>query len=109
MDERKWFHYLMCFFGAVFVANFVPHFVHGVCGAGFPTPFANPPPPIGKSSAIFNTWWALINLAVGYLLLRFGKFSVTHWRALGVAFCGFVFMSVVMANVYGGAIPHPHT
>jgi hypothetical protein len=100
MDERKWFHYLMCFFGAVLVANFFPHFAHGTSGVEFSTPFANPPPPVGKSSAIINTCWALINLAVGYLLLRFGRFSVTHWRTLGVAFSGFVLMSLVLTEVY---------
>ena len=104
--QRKWFHYLMCFIGAVFVANFFPHFLHGTSGVEFPTPFANPPPPIGRSSAFLNTWWALINLAVGYVLLRFGRFSVTHWRTFIVAFCAFALMSVAMAKIYS-AIPHP--
>jgi hypothetical protein len=107
MDERRWFHYLMCFLGAVLAANFFPHFAHGSSGVEFTTPFADPPPPVGKSSAIVNTWWALINLAGGYLLLRFGRFSVTHWRTLGAAFAGFALMSLVMAKVYG-AIPHFH-
>ena len=107
MDERKWFHYLMCFIGAIFVANFFPHFVHGTSGAEFTTPFASPPPPVGKSSAILNTCWALINLAGGYLLLRFGRFSVTHRHTVGAAFAGFVLMSLVMAKIYG-AIPHSH-
>lgn len=107
MGERKWFHYLMCFFGAVFVANFVPHFVQGVSGAAFPTPFATPPPPIGMSSAVVNTCWAFINLAAGGLLLRLGRFSVNHWRTLGAACCAFVPVSLALAKIYS-AVPHPH-
>lgn len=108
MNDRKWFHYLMCFLGAIFVANFFPHFVHGVSGVGFPTPFSNPPPPLGKSSAIVNSYWALINLAIGYFLLRLGRFSVSHWRTLGVAFLGFALMTLVMATVYSAAA-HPRS
>ena len=26
----KWYHYLMCFFGGAFIANFFPHFVNGI-------------------------------------------------------------------------------
>jgi len=65
-----WLRYVMAFFGGAFTANFVPHFVRGITGASFPTPFANPPPPVGMSSPMVNVAWALFNLAVGYLLLR---------------------------------------
>jgi len=39
----KWYNYVACFFAGVFLANVVPHFIHGVSGDSFPTPFANPP------------------------------------------------------------------
>ena len=38
-----WFHFLAYFLGGAFLANFVPHFVSGVLGRTFPTPFATPP------------------------------------------------------------------
>jgi hypothetical protein len=42
-----------CFFAGAFLANFVPHFVHGISGDRFPTPFANPPGK-GLSSPTLN-------------------------------------------------------
>ena len=35
----KWYHYLAAFFAGFFLANAVPHFVHGVSGDPFPSPF----------------------------------------------------------------------
>ena len=37
----KWYHYIACFFAGLFLANTVPHFVHGVSGESFPTPFCS--------------------------------------------------------------------
>lgn len=101
----KWYHYILCFLGGAFVANFFPHFVNGISGLEFPTPFANPPPPVGKSPAPVNVAWALGNLAAGYLLLRYGQFSLRgSWPALILAFAGFAAMSLMLANVFS-AIP----
>ena len=33
--------YILCFFAGAVLANVVPHFVHGISGDRFPTPFAN--------------------------------------------------------------------
>jgi len=96
----KWYHYLMCLLGGAFVANFVPHFVSGITGLEFPTPFANPPPPEGVSSAPLNVVWALGNLIAGYLLLRFGKFSLKEWPVVVFVFIGFALMSLMLANVF---------
>ena len=38
----KWYNYLACLFAGFFLANSVPHFVQGICGNFFPTPFAHP-------------------------------------------------------------------
>ena len=100
----KWYHYLMCILGGAFVANFFPHFVNGISGATFPTPFASPPPPVGNSPAPLNVAWALANLAAGYLLLRYGNFSVKSWPAVIVAFVGFAGMALMLSNVFS-AIP----
>ena len=35
--------YIFCFFAGAILANVVPHFVHGISGDRFPTPFAKPP------------------------------------------------------------------
>ena len=49
-----WYNLIAAFFSGLFLANAVPHYVKGVCGDRFPTPFANPPGK-GLSSAIVNT------------------------------------------------------
>ena len=100
----KWLYYVMAFFGGAFSANFVPHFVRGITGSAFPTPFANPPPPIGMSPPMVNVAWALFNLFVGYLLLRYGRFSIRNWASVIPAFIGFAAMSLMLANVFS-AIP----
>lgn len=101
----KWHHYLMCFFGGAFVANFVPHFVNGISGRKFPTPFnamfGQPAPPIGLSPAPANVVWALVNLAIGYVLLRYGRFfEVKSWTNTIVVFLGFALMSLMLANAF---------
>lgn len=39
----EWCHYLGGFCAGMFLANFVPHFVNGISGDDFPTPFSKPP------------------------------------------------------------------
>ncbi len=68
----NWYDYIACFFGGVFLTNVVPHFVHGVSGDRFPTPFARPPGK-GLSSPTVNVVWALLNLVVGCALFRIGR------------------------------------
>jgi hypothetical protein len=45
-----WYSYVACFFAGAFLANAVPHFVKGVTGEAFPTPFAKPGVPVNRSS-----------------------------------------------------------
>ena len=66
-----WYNHVACFFAGSFLANVVPHFVHGISGDRFPTPFAKPPGK-GLSSPTVNVLWALLNLIIGYLLYRAG-------------------------------------
>lgn len=63
-----WHDGLAYFFGGVFLANFTPHFVAGVSGRAFPTPFAKPPFR-GLSSPKVNVLYGLLNLGVAYALL----------------------------------------
>ncbi len=89
-----WSQYLACFFAGMFLANVVPHFVHGISGDRFPTPFAKPPGK-GLSSAPVNVLWALFNLAVGYILFRAGKVSTGGAAALAIFFAGFAALSIM--------------
>ena len=97
----KWYHYVMLFFGGAFIANFVPHFVEGITGEMFPTPFANPPGQ-GLSSSTLNVLWALANLAAGYFLLRSSKFAVRDLQTVGVAFIAFAAMAINLSVVFAG-------
>jgi len=64
----RWYHYVAYFFGGAFFANAVPHFVNGVSGHPFQSPFASPPGE-GWSSSMVNVLWGFFNLAVGYVLV----------------------------------------
>jgi hypothetical protein len=68
----NWFDYIAGFLAGMFLANVVPHFVHGISGNRFPTPFAYPPGK-GLSLPTVNVVWALFNLVVGYILFRVGE------------------------------------
>ena len=97
----RWYHYIAFFFGGAFLANTVPHFVNGVSGNAFQSPFASPPGE-GLSSSTINVLWGLFNLAVAYLLIgRVGSFSLrdtTHVLTLGA---GSLLMSLELAHTFG--------
>ncbi len=92
----EWYHYLSAFFAGAFLANAVPHFVNGVSGNKFPTPFANPPGK-GLSSALVNVLWGIFNLVVGYILLKPGHVDGDNIPALLVFAVGGTLLSVMGA------------
>jgi len=92
----NWYHYVSCFFAGLFLANAVPHFVQGISGDRFPTPFAHPPGK-GLSSPTVNVIWALLNLLIGYILFRAGKLGNGGDWAVGIFFAGIVTISVPMS------------
>ncbi|MGA7159037.1 MAG: hypothetical protein WBY53_19485 [Acidobacteriaceae bacterium] len=65
-----WYFYLLEFLSGMFLVNGVPHFVHGVSGTPFQSPFAKPPG-VGESSPLSNVLWGFGNLVAGVLLLHF--------------------------------------
>lgn len=97
----EWLHCISYFCGGVFLSNAIPHFVSGVMGRPFQSPFAKPPGE-GLSSSTVNVLWGAINLAVAYpLICRVGDFSFrtsTHAAALGL---GFVLMGLFTARHFG--------
>ena len=105
----EWMHDVSYFFGGAFLTNAVPHFVSGVMGRPFQTPFANPPGK-GLSSSIVNVLWGFFNLAVGYLLIcRVGQFdlrSTEHVVALGLGILLFGVMTAWnFGKLHGGNSP----
>lgn len=94
-------HNIACFLGGVSLANFVPHFVAGVSGRPFPSPFATPPFR-GLSSPVVNVLWGLINLAVAYgLLVLVGSLEPHDVSQVSVAAAGFGLASIGIARSLG--------
>jgi hypothetical protein len=91
-----WHDYVACFFSGMILANLVPHFVHGISGNRFPTPFAKPPGK-GLSSPVLNVIWALLNLVVGYCLFRVGNVSRRDTLSLVVFFSGIAVVSILLS------------
>jgi hypothetical protein len=90
----NWYHYVACFFAGLFLANFVPHFVKGICGDRFPTPFARPPGK-GLSSPLVNVVWSLVNLVIWYVLARVGRLVSGGDLAMAACFAGVAALSVM--------------
>jgi hypothetical protein len=97
----NWLWLVAYFFGGVFTANAIPHFVAGTMGHSFQSPFAKPPGK-GLSSSTVNVVWGFFNALVGYLLLtRVGAFNprtTSHILAFGL---GALFMSIFSARHFG--------
>jgi hypothetical protein len=92
----QWHHYFSGFWAGMFLANFVPHFIKGIAGDAFPTPFAKPPGK-GLSSPLVNVLWALFNLVVGYLLFRLGKVNADDCLSVIIFFVGIACISIMGA------------
>jgi hypothetical protein len=59
---------LAYFASGLLITNGIPHFVNGISGHRFQSPFASPPG-VGKSSPLINVIWGMVNFILGYLLL----------------------------------------
>ncbi len=70
-----WSHLLSCFFGGALLANAIPHFVSGLMGRPFQSPFARPRGE-GLTSSTVNLAWGFANLVLFYLVAcRVGDFD----------------------------------
>lgn len=93
----EWYQFLEAFFAGAFLANSVPHFVHGISGDKFPTPFAKPPGK-GLSPAPVNAIWALANIFVGYLLLKGSKLDTADHTGMIIFFLGVIAMTIMLST-----------
>jgi hypothetical protein len=97
----NWPHDLSCFFGGVFLTNAIPHFVSGVMGQPFQSPFAKPRGQ-GLSSSTINVLWGFFNLAVGYVLAyRVGEFDLRSTEDVIALGLGILLMALLMARMFG--------
>jgi hypothetical protein len=93
-----WYIYVVQFVSGLLLANGVPHFVQGISGHRFQSPFATPPG-VGESSAVVNVLWGFGNLAVGLTILSCfapkGSDVVLEWFAAGA---GVLVAAVLLAR-----------
>ena len=117
MFSIPWYISLLQFVAGAFLANGVPHFVQGISGARFHTPFASPPG-VGESSPVVNVLWGFFNLVIAFAL-RFefapkGADVVLEWVFVGLGalmmalFCAW-HSDVCGRGFRGFCIPFPVT
>jgi hypothetical protein len=97
----EWLHYISYFFGGAFLSNAIPHFVSGVMGRPFQSPFAKPPGE-GLSSSTVNVLWGFANLTVAYVLIcRVGDFSLRFTADVAALGLGFLLVGLMSARLFG--------
>jgi hypothetical protein len=97
----RWYHYIAYFFAGAFLTNAIPHFVSGVSGSPFQSPFASPPGE-GLSSSTINVLWGLFNVVIGYLLAcRVGSFELRRTRHVAIFGLGVLAMAVMLSRAFG--------
>jgi hypothetical protein len=82
-----WYFYVLDFIAGLFLTNGIPHFVQGLSGNRFQSPFATPPGE-GESSPLVNVLWGFANLVVGFVLVWFftptGPKALFAWGCFGL-------------------------
>jgi hypothetical protein len=97
----NWLHLVSYFFGGIFLANAIPHFVSGMMGQPFQSPFAKPPGE-GLSSSTVNVLWGFFNAVVGYLLVvRVGNFDLRSTTDVVALAVGALLISLQTARHFG--------
>ncbi len=104
-QTMKWYNYLFAFLTGMFLANAVPHFVNGVSGNEFPSPFADP---IGKgpTSPVVNVAWGLANILIAYAFYYWGKVTFANKTMLLLFFIGAAIVSLMLASAFADKLTH---
>jgi hypothetical protein len=96
-----WMHFVSYFFGGIFLTNAAPHFLSGVMGRPFQSPFARPPGQ-GLSSSTVNVLWGFLNLVAGYVLIcRVGDFDLRSTDQVVAVGTGVILASLMSARLFG--------
>jgi len=97
----NWPHLISYFFGGVFLANAIPHFVSGLMGRPFQSPFAKPPGE-GLSSSTVNVVWGFLNLVIAYVLIcRVGDFNLRSDSDVTAFGIGMLVLALPLARRFG--------
>ena len=97
----EWLHDLSYFAGGAVLTNAVPHFVSGVMGRPFQSPFAKPRG-AGLSSSTVNVAWGFANLVIAYLLIcRVGAFDLRSTPDVAALGLGMLLAGLGLARMFG--------
>ncbi|OIR08063.1 hypothetical protein GALL_99280 [mine drainage metagenome] len=96
-----WLHDMSYLFGGAFFVNAVPHFVSGVLGRPFQSPFAKPPGQ-GLSSSRVNVLWGAANFVLAYfLILQVGRIDLRAADQAGALGLGALLCALLCAHLFG--------
>lgn len=97
----NWLPDMAYLLGGAFLANAVPHFVSGMMGRPFQSPFAKPPGQ-GLSSSTVNVLWGFANFVLAYVLIaRVGSFDLHRTDQILAAGAGVLLMGILSARSFG--------
>jgi len=97
----NWGHEIAWFFGGAFLTNALPHWLAGLMGRPFQSPFAKPPGQ-GLSSSAVNVLWGFANFAAAYfLLLHVGHFDLYAGSDIAAPALGGLLMALHAARHFG--------
>lgn len=90
-----WQLYVYSFVAGLFGANGVPHFIKGITGQKFQTPFGT------DSSALLNVVWGWLNFVLAAMLLYFGNIHPHLLRAFSLTAIGALLMALLLSYHWG--------
>ena len=97
----NWLYLSAYFLGGALLTNAVPHFVSGVMGRPFQTPFAKPAGK-GLSSSTVNVCWGIFNAVAGYILVcRVGDFDLRSTPDVAASMLGASLIGLFSARHFG--------
>jgi hypothetical protein len=89
------------FLGGMFLTNGIPHFISGVMGRPFQSPFAKPPGQ-GLSSSRVNVVWGYSKIVMFYILvLRVGVFDLRNTTDVIALGAGILTIALPLARQFG--------
>ncbi len=101
LGQINWEWEIAYFFGGVFLANALPHYISGLMGRAFQSPFAKPSGE-GLSASLTNVLWGFLNLVVAYALLaRVGDFDIHNLAHAGAAGLGMLLIALFAGHHFG--------
>lgn len=93
--------YLAYIFAAFCLVNGIPHFIKGVCGDRFQSPFAKPPG-VGESTPVTNVLWGSFNFLICFLVLNFaGLFEIGRNTETHVFVAALFVSAIILAVTFG--------